>query len=255
MSGRSGWEVEQPENIYLKKLTRPWRCTDPHSRGTAIAFGPRTGPTTTTTTMTTTTVTTDTRDPRLENTKQRQQQKQQQISFEDTVGIRKRFSNMGFELSSDGQPKRLIVHEDISTCGVYITGFTLRRPGNSNKSSNSNSNRNEIIPRKLTSPGLIHLITPILARTNVQDLAVNCSVFYSDTQSAFYRPYVKTTGKFTKSVLCVYNEGWFGLITLLPHARSSLLAVQAALNNFVWDDTVIQARCCPLGKFCTSDIG
>lgn len=220
------------DNIYLKRLTCSWRNSNPYSHEPSYIFGQNTD-------STAAPALSNIPDPRSSATFQQQQQQQmtrprmQQISFEKTVDIRRRFINPSFEISNDGLPSRLIVHEDIRTCGVYLTGFTLRK---------SNCGR------RMSSPELMRVIAPVMGKLDVSDLAFGCSVFQSSFQSGFYSPrVVRASEKMPQRVFRVFNEGWFCLITLLPHAKCGLRDVQKALNNFVWNDTVIQSRCCPLG--------
>lgn len=215
------------DNLYLKRLTSSWRCTGTPSHNQSVVFGPGGA---------NSTAPANIPDPRLSTSQQRVVRLRpplQQLSFESAVAVRKRFVNANFEMSNDGLPKRLIVHEDPGTCGVYLTGFTLRR---------------SCCGRKLSSPELMHVITPALGRLDISDMSYGCSVFQSGFQSAFYKPLVRSSERNPKRVFRVFNEGWFSLITLLPQARCGLRAVQGALNNLIWNDTVIQARCCPLGN-------
>lgn len=214
------------DNLYLKRLTCSWRSTGTPYHGQSVVFGPSAD----------STAPADIPDPRASSPQQRVvrlRPPRQQISFENTVAIQNRFVNANFEMANDGFPKRLLVHEDIGTCGVYLTGFTLRR---------------SCCGRKLSSSELTHVIAPVLGKLDLSDMSFGCSVFQSGFQSAFYKPLVRPSERNPKRVFRVFNEGWFSLIVLLPQARCGLRAVQDALNNLVWNDTVIQARCCPLGK-------
>lgn len=213
---------DSPKNLYLRRLTSSWRRINPYSQDLSLTFGPSADRA----------PLANIPDPRTDTPPHRAQQRQQ-ISFESAVGIRRRFANPIFEISSDGFPSRLVVHEDVRTCGVYLTGFTLRRSN---------------CARRLSSHDLVHVIAPALGKLDVTEVAFGCSVFYSGFQSAFYRPVVRAAESDPKKAFCVHNEGWFCSVTLLPHVKCGLRAIQNALNNFVWNDTVIQARCCPLGK-------